>query len=133
MKKEIYGIYDTKTKNFGDICILDRDEEFRDGCIDLFSNPEIPEYIVQDLVGVNYGYLTFDSDELYPVFHIHDRPRTVFSGSSPMVGSRRHIRMEQSSSGEDPVDEDLHLAELRSFSDLDSGPADYPDFEEEDI
>lgn len=97
MTKEIYGIYDSKTRNFGDICILDRDEEFRDGCIDLFSNPAIPDYMVFDLKGVNYGYITFDSEDPYPVFHIHDCPRIVISGSSPMVACRRHIRIEHPS------------------------------------
>ncbi len=124
MTKEIYGIYDAKTKNFGDICILDRDEEFRDGCIDLFSNPGIPAYMVSDLLGVNYGYITFDSDDIYPVFHIRDCPRIVISGSSPMVSCRRHNRLEN--------DEDLHLSESRSFSDLDSGPEDNPSDEEVD-
>ena len=95
MNKEIYGIYDAKTRNFGDICILDRDEEFRDGCIELFSNPSIPEYIIHDLVGVNYGYITFDSNDCHPVFHIRDTPRIVITGSTPMVGSRRQIRSEQ--------------------------------------
>lgn len=95
MTKNIYGIYDSKTRMFGDICILDRDEEFRDGCIELFSNPSIPEYIVYDLVGVNYGYITFDSTDSDPVFHIHDTPRILITGSNRMVVERRDIRTKE--------------------------------------
>lgn len=101
MTKEIYGIYDAKTRNFGDICILDRDEEFRDGCIDLFSNPDIPKYVINDLVGVNYGYITFDSGDAHPVFHIHESPRIIITGCTPMVGCRRHIREKEDSCDEE--------------------------------
>lgn len=101
MNKEIYGIYDAKTRNFGDICILDRDEEFRDGCIELFSNPAIPEYIVKDLVGVSYGYITFDTNDCHPVFHINETPRIVITGSTPMVECRRHIRCQEVNTDEE--------------------------------
>ncbi len=85
MLKHIYGIYDSMTHNFGDICILDRDEEFRDGCIDLLSNPAIPDYVKDDLVGVCYGDITFDSGDLFPHLVAFERPRVIFVASSPSV------------------------------------------------
>lgn len=89
MQKNIYGLIDPITHNFGDICLLDRDEEFRDGCIDLLSNPGIPAYVVNDLIGVCYGFMTFDSDDMYPRFCWTDTPRVIVQGSSPAVVNAR--------------------------------------------
>ena len=80
MKKYIYGLIDSRSSNFGDICLLDRDEEFRDGVISVLSNSVIPEYIVDDLVGVCYGSVTYDSDMLYPKFDIAPIPSIVVTG-----------------------------------------------------
>ena len=80
MKKFVYGIYDMRTHNFGDICILDRDEEFRDGCISLLSNPDIPDYVVRDLVCVCYGSVSFDSSVMYPKFVMEDVPTIILYG-----------------------------------------------------
>lgn len=80
MKKNIYGIIDSRTGNFGDICILDRDEEFRDGCLNLFRNPDIPDYVISDLVAYRYGSVSFDSDMLYPKFDISPIPSLVLAG-----------------------------------------------------
>lgn len=87
MKKFVYGIYDMRTHNFGDICILDRDEEFRDGCITLLSNPDIPDYVVRDLVCVCYGSVCFDSTIMYPKFEIYDLPTIILYGVD-VVNSR---------------------------------------------
>lgn len=80
MTKYIYGIYDIRTHNFGDICILDRDEEFRDGCISLLRNPDIPDYIVNDLVCVRYGSVTFDSSQMFPKFDMDPMPTNILYG-----------------------------------------------------
>lgn len=87
MKKFVYGIYDMRTHNFGDICILDRDEEFRDGCIALLSNSDIPDYVVRDLVCVRYGSVSFDSSIMYPKFEMDDFPTTILYGVD-VVNSR---------------------------------------------
>lgn len=81
MKKFLYGIFDVKTGNFGDICILDRDEEFRDGCIKLFSDNNVPDYIVRDLRAVRYGSISYDPDHLYPKIDPESVPRIILSGS----------------------------------------------------
>lgn len=92
MKKNIYGIIDRRTSNFGDICLLDRDEEFRDGCLKLFSNSDIPEYILLDLVCVRYGSVTFDSDTAYPQFDILQLPEIICYGADSFP-----LRKEQAS------------------------------------
>ena len=89
MKKFIYGIFDIRTHNFGDICILDRDEEFRDGCIRLLSNPEIPDYVARDLVCVRYGTVSYDSSVMYPKFEMDVMPTTILYGVD-VVNTRNH-------------------------------------------
>lgn len=81
MKKNIYGIIDSRSGNFGDICILDRDEEFRDGCLSLFRNPDIPDYVISDLLAFRYGSIIYDSDMLYPKFDIPKAPTLVLAGA----------------------------------------------------
>lgn len=80
MKKNIYGIVDIKTGNFGDICLLDRDEEFLEGCRKLFLNPDVPKYIVEDLIAVRYGSISYNSKQLYPEFSIDQIPTVVLFG-----------------------------------------------------
>ena len=87
MKKFVYGIYDMRTHNFGDICILDRDEEFRDGCLALLSNHDIPDYIAQDLICVRYGSVSYDDTTLYPKFEMDAIPITILYGLE-VVNSR---------------------------------------------
>lgn len=81
MRKNIYGIIDLKTGNFGDLCILDRDEEFRDGCIKLFCDSDVPDYVVRDLMAVRYGTISYDPDSLYPKIDLEPFPRMVISGA----------------------------------------------------
>ncbi len=111
MTKNIYGLFDPKTHNFGDICLLDRDEEFRDGCVELLSNPAIPEYVVNDLVGVCYGYVIFDSDDMYPRFTWTDTPRVIIQGTSPSVVFNRQGRMNESMK-----EDDNHVEEVEANS-----------------
>ena len=80
MKKYIYGLIDSRSGNFGDVCILDRDEEFRNGCVSLLMNPDIPDYVVQDLEGVRYGCIIYDSDMSYPKFDIETTPALIVAG-----------------------------------------------------
>lgn len=101
MQKNIYGLIDPKTHNFGDICLLDRDEEFRAGCVDLLSNPGIPDYVVSDLIGVCYGYMTFDSDDMYPRFCWTDTPRVIVHGTSPAVVNARLSHNKEDTSDEE--------------------------------
>ncbi|AYQ58182.1 hypothetical protein [Microviridae sp.] len=91
MKKSIYGLIDSKTGNFGDVCILDRDEEFRDGCVSLLTNPDIPDYVVEDLVGVRYGSIVYDSDMLYPKFDIATIPSIIVSGHD-LISLRHNVK-----------------------------------------
>lgn len=80
MEKNIYGIIDVKTGNFGDICILDRDEEFLDGVLKLFLNTDVPKYIVEDLIAVRYGSISYNSKRVYPKFCILKIPTIILSG-----------------------------------------------------
>lgn len=80
MKKNIYGLIDSRSCNFGDICLLDRDEEFVDGVTTLLMDSAIPSYVVEDLVGVRYGSVSYDSDQLYPKFDISPIPSLIISG-----------------------------------------------------
>lgn len=82
MKKNIYGIIDLKTCNFGDLCILDRDEEFRDGCIKLFRDSDVPDYIVRDLMAVCYGTISYEDGFLYP--KIASDFRMIISGADAL-------------------------------------------------
>lgn len=101
MKKFIYGIYDMRSHNFGDICILDRDEEFRDGCISLLTDPDIPDYILMDLVCVRYGSVTFDSSQMYPKFDMDSTPTIIVYGVD--VSNSRSVKEDVS---RETVDED---------------------------
>ena len=80
MKKGLYGLIDSRSGNFGDVCILDRDEEFRDGFVKLLSDPDIPNYFIEDLVGVRYGTIVYDSDMQYPKFDIPTVPTVIVTG-----------------------------------------------------
>lgn len=82
MKKNIYGLIDLKTGNFGDLCILDRDEEFRDGCIKLFRDSDVPDYVVRDLMAVCYGTISYDSGLLYPKIDLAFR--MIISGADAL-------------------------------------------------
>lgn len=79
MKKRIYGIYDQKTGNVGDICTLDCDEEFVDGFTSILSNRAIPDYLVRDLVGLCYGELV-TSDGCLPVIDPQLEPTIIAYG-----------------------------------------------------
>lgn len=102
MKKHLYGLIDSKTHNFGDVCILDRDGEFRDGCVSLLMNPDIPDCVVEDLVGVCYGSIVYDSDMIYPKFDIPTIPSLIISGRD-LISLRKKAKEDVSS---ETVDED---------------------------
>ena len=90
MKKYIYGLIDTRTNTLGDLCLLDRDEVFHDGVIDLLSDPHVPDYLVSDLSGFCFGSVSLnDDDDPVPYFHIFGVPKLIISGSSVDIQSRR--------------------------------------------
>lgn len=93
MTKNIYGIIDIKTHNFGDICILDRDEEFRDGCLCLMNNPDVPDYVIRDLICVRYGSVSYDSTVMYPKFVFDELPTIILYGID-VVNSRMNSTQE---------------------------------------
>lgn len=95
MKKFIYGIIDIRTHSIGDLCLLDRDEEFRSGCLNLFSNHAIPDYLVKDLAGYNFGSLTYGDDDVLPHFDITP-PLIVISGNEDLVQDLRCLPEEDS-------------------------------------
>lgn len=88
MKKFIYGILDSRTNLLGDLCLLDRDEEFKAGCLNLFRMPSIPDYLVLDLQAYCFGSVSFGDDDL-PNFHIFPVPKLILCGSSTEVISLR--------------------------------------------
>lgn len=89
MKKYIYGLIDTRTCTIGDLCLLDRDEVFHDGLIDLLSDPHVPDYLVSDLSGFCFGYLCMSDDSIYPEFHMFAVPKLIISGGSVEIQSKR--------------------------------------------
>lgn len=89
MKKYIYGLVDNKTKSLGDLCLLDRDEVFRDGIVSLLSDPSVPDYLVNDLVGYCFGFVSISDDATYPDFHIFSVPQLIISGLSIEVQAKR--------------------------------------------
>lgn len=93
MKKNIYGIIDIRSHSLGDLCLLDRDEEFRVGCLSLFTNPSVPDYLVPDLIGYNFGSVTYGDDDLLPHFDITP-PLIVISGHENVVQDRRALPKE---------------------------------------
>lgn len=90
MRKYIYGLIDTRTNTLGDLCLLDRDEVFHDGIVDLLSDLHVPDYLVTDLSGFCFGSVSLkdDADSL-PVFHIFASPKLIISGSSVEIQSKR--------------------------------------------
>lgn len=104
MTKNIYGLVDIRTHNFGDICLLDRDEEFRAGCTSLLSNPDIPDYVVRDLICVRYGSVSYDSTVMYPKFVLDEIPTIILYGSD-VLNSRLNSREEVTQNAEEvPAD-----------------------------
>ena len=90
MKKYIYGLIDTRTNTLGDLCLLDRDEIFRDGIVDLLSDPHVPDYLVSDLSGFCFGSVSLNDDsDLVPSFHIFPVPKLVISGGCIEIQARR--------------------------------------------
>lgn len=90
MKKYIYGLVDTRTNTFGDLCLLERDEVFHDGILDLLSDPNVPDYLVSDLCGYCYGSVSLNDDaDPIPAFHIFSFPKLIISGSSVDVQAKR--------------------------------------------
>ena len=90
MKKYIYGLIDTRTNSLGDLCLLDRDEAFHDGLIDLLSDPKVPDYLVSDLCGYCFGSVSLkDDDDPIPDFHIFAFPKLIISGGSVEIQAKR--------------------------------------------
>ena len=100
MKKFIYGIVDSRTNLLGDLCLLDRDEEFRAGCLKLFSTPSIPDYLVLDLQAYSFGSVSFGDDD-FPKFDIFSVPKLLLSGSSTEVLNSRKEMINDEHSEED--------------------------------
>lgn len=90
MKKYIYGLIDVRTNTLGDLCLLDRDEVFRDGLVDLLSDPAVPDYLVNDLSGFCFGSVSLNDDsDPVPSFHIFPVPKLIISGGCVEIQSMR--------------------------------------------
>lgn len=89
MKKYIYGLIDTRTSTLGDLCLLDRDEIFRDGIVDLLSDVHVPDYLVNDLCGYCFGSVSMNDDAVFPEFLLFTVPKLIISGSSVKIQKRR--------------------------------------------
>lgn len=102
MEKFIYGIYDSVSGNVGDVCILDKDAEFHDGCLKLFADPRIPAYHVNDLVGACYGKIVFGNakrPKIVPSFKV------ILRGDSFEVTSLRKDGNDDAEVSEDSEDD----------------------------
>ena len=93
MKKNIYGLVDKLSGNFGDLCIVDRDEEFRDGCVSMLKKSDVPDYFLEDLVGFRYGTLVYDCDMAYPKFDIASIPSIIFSGHDLVLLRKKEMEV----------------------------------------
>ena len=91
MKRRIYGIYDMKTGNAGDICCFDRDEEFVNGFNELLKNPAIPEYIVSDTVALCYGEIV-DRDGSFPEIKTFPEPVIIAHGWSVLPDRQKPVK-----------------------------------------
>lgn len=91
MKKRIYGIYDMKTGNAGDICTMERDEDFTHGFNELLKNPAIPEYIVVDMVALCYGEI-IDRDGRFPEVKVYSEPVIVANGFNVLVDRKNAVK-----------------------------------------
>lgn len=89
MTKRVYGIYDTKTGNTGDVCTFDRDEEFIAGFTRSLSDSSFPDYFVSDLVGVCYGTLV-TRDGYLPELKPFPDPLILWYGRD-IVASRKDV------------------------------------------
>lgn len=89
MKKYIYGLIDTRTNTLSDLCLLDRDEVFHDGAVDLLSDPHVPNYLVSDLSGFCFGSVSVVDDSPFPTFHMFPVPKLIITGSSVEIQSKR--------------------------------------------
>lgn len=89
MKKYIYGLIDTRTNFLGDLCLLDRDEAFRDGIVDLLSDPHVPNYLVTDLSGFCFGSVSLSDDSIVPQFNMFPVPKLIISGGSVEILAKR--------------------------------------------
>ena len=115
-----------RTHNFGDICILDRDEEFRDGCLALLSNPDLPDYVAMDLACVRYGSVSFDSSVAFPKFEFDDIPTIILYGSE--VVNSRNLKEDC----HDVPSYDIDLTDFSDSSDTIYPPGFFDDFESDD-
>lgn len=90
MKKYIYGLIDTRTNTLGDLCLLDRDEVFHDGLVELLSDTHVPDYLVSDLCGFCFGSVSLNDDaDPVPDFNIFAVPKLIISGSSVEIQTKR--------------------------------------------
>ena len=82
MKKFIYGLIDIRTHTLGDLCLLDRDEIFRDGIVDLLIDPHVPDYLVSDINGFCFGSVSLNDDTgSIPSFNIFPAPKLIVCGA----------------------------------------------------
>lgn len=89
MKKYIYGLVDTRTSTLGDLCLLDRDEVFRDGIVHLLSDPQVPDYLVTDLFGYCFGSVSMNDGAIFPEFLLFPVPKLIISGSCVEIQAKR--------------------------------------------
>lgn len=90
MKKYIYGLLDSCSNTLGDLCLLDRDEIFRDGIVSLLSDLTYPDYLVYDLFGYCFGSVSIDADSDHiPHFEIFDAPKMIVSGGCAEIRAKR--------------------------------------------
>ena len=88
MIKKIYGMYDCVSGNVGDVCILDKDEEFIRGAVAVLAHSDVPTYIANDMVCVCYGELEYN-DGMTPVVHGYPVPVVLLRGDSIEVRNAR--------------------------------------------
>lgn len=87
MEFYIYGLYDCKSGNFGDLCTLRCDEEFIDGMTKLFGDSSVPDYYLEDINGVCYGKVICRPG-YYPEIKPFEVPKAVLYGRD-FVAKRR--------------------------------------------
>ncbi len=98
MEMKLYGLYDSRTGNFGDICILRCDAEFVDGMTKRLIDSDLPDYYLSDIRGVCYGDIASRNCDT-PIIIPYDEPIVLFYGRDICDLRKHNVDKEEKANG----------------------------------